>query len=1406
MKPKVQRWFALFLIGLLTSIPAYSQSQTAEHPASLVDQAELRVLTRQYFDALVKNDWKGISHLVSINSMDMLERKQLIQPLLDHSAQVRLVKLTIGKISVQETDIDAIKDLIVKETTANMTVEVNISAIDSRTGKPITYLAQMNRILTWKKGGESFGDGGIREIGWPLHHARSSQNPLQTDQQRLESAESLKGWKLLSDLPDAESLVEPLRSAGSDEEVRDLISEETQIGLGFCIKNLERRGGDLIRNDQLSRGLECFRLARKLEKELLARKRKRGQDKYTDSLQAAHDSLAKLQQRDKDTPPPLNGGRRPVDIPGAPGFASLNSSADEASITEGIGDVHVDHATYSEALKYYLKSLSLFDKSNNNSSRWRVAQKIGYVYAKEQNYSKAIEFYLESIKYYQEMKAGEPLVGRVDDHKARMLDKIGDAYVLQGAFDKALESYQQSIKELERLTLSLRTQDPRYNDVTSQLVNAIESVAKVYQWQHKDVQLLQFYRESEHELESIGLNDEALALLAETALYWMEHNNFDAALDAYQRLHAHYDQLANKSDDDYLTITFLDFGMAAIHLIKGDNTTAVQLLTRAEAAISKTSSDGDLKVLKPFVEGWMRQMIGAVIFDQGDESAGEQIIKEGHAKWPDVFWQGGQSVSKTLAMFARLNQDNLDALELYRNALALTDIEGDPEQAVDLLCEIGEIYARQGKSNDALGAYQEALRLVSGERNDSGGGVGPQDFYWKRVNQVPTDAPTMDALKRDMDVKERDRQKLRIPRALILLRIGSLYKEGKQYAPALEALQGSLNLSQSLTPRDSTLLSNNLAEVCLLQGHYDQASVFIKRALANGQIADPLLRSETDTLAGRIYRSEKDPAKAREAFAQAIKLIESTRMAGFGDEEERLLFTSSHFAPYYEMISLLLGEQQINEALASSELTKSRLMLEIMRNGKLDLSSVMTAEERKTSLSFKNRLAFLSGEIRQEQNERVRQKLSNALESIRLEYRVFQLRVYAAHPEVKNQRSEPEPARSEQFANLLPNSSSALLNYVVSENEVYLFVITKGRADAAVAINAYVIPIGKKELEAKVNQFRTFLESRSNNFRLAASDLFDLLLKKAQAELSGKTTLIIIPDGVLWNLPFQALQGPSQHYLIEESAISYAPSLAALREMMNKHDRMTDSARFSGSVSPGSGKRSFAPVLLAVGNPTLEKSTAKISSSPSSPTLCARRNELSAIPEAEREVNEIVRLYGAESTGSKSYVRSNATETALKREAGKYKILHLATHGVLDDRSPLDSYVVLAKSTNLGPYGTLSAREMMTLSLHADLVVLSACETAEGRVRDGEGLIGMTWALVAAGTPTVVASQWEVNSCSTTDLMIEFHRHLKDRVLSGEASIGTADALRQAALILMKKDEYQHPFYWAGFVVVGDGR
>jgi CHAT domain-containing protein len=163
------------------------------------------------------------------------------------------------------------------------------------------------------------------------------------------------------------------------------------------------------------------------------------------------------------------------------------------------------------------------------------------------------------------------------------------------------------------------------------------------------------------------------------------------------------------------------------------------------------------------------------------------------------------------------------------------------------------------------------------------------------------------------------------------------------------------------------------------------------------------------------------------------------------------------------------------------------------------------------------------------------------------------------------------------------------------------------------------------------------------------------------------------------------------------------------------------------------------------------------------------------------------------------YTGARAQEATAKEESGKFRQLHFATHGLLNDHAPLMSSVVLAQPPSGSEDGFLTAREIFELKLSAELVVLSACHTAGGEKRAGEGVVGLTWALFVAGAATQVLSQWAVADASTAVLMRAFY----GKLTAGE---GKGAALRDAALGLQEDEKHGHPYYWAPFILVGDWR
>jgi CHAT domain-containing protein len=564
--------------------------------------------------------------------------------------------------------------------------------------------------------------------------------------------------------------------------------------------------------------------------------------------------------------------------------------------------------------------------------------------------------------------------------------------------------------------------------------------------------------------------------------------------------------------------------------------------------------------------------------------------------------------------------------------------------------------------------------------------------------------------------------------ALTRLYVARLLATRGQNREALQSFQASYEMFKNLGSLEHEFQSL-LYQAMLLNkmGRNNEALKLTEEAAAlSRKVRVAEYSWVTRAVAGSIYDEQGNLPEARKAFAEAIDSIEQLRHQLAGSEQDHITYFAQRIDAYHSIVDILLRQNEPQAAFEYAERSKARELMDIMQ---------------------------------------------------------------AISP-TRNGHQPVNRFQAQEASFLLSDDDTAVLEYVVSEDKLYLFSLARTQDGSGVRVNAYVIPVHKKDLETRVKAFRNSIERRSSNFRLLASELYDLLLGKAQSELSGKTRLIIVPDSILWNVPFQALEASTGRYLIEEKSIAYAPSIAALRQTHHRRDKTLTESRANASAQP---------VLLAIGNPSTTSAKTKSGRS----DLCGERDDLSLLPEAEVEVLEILKLYGADRTGSQSYTGVAATPELVKSEAGKYRVLHFATHAIMDDANAIDSYIVLAKKRN-NTYTRFSAREIMGLNLRAELVVLSACETAGGQVGEGEGLIGLSWALAVTGVPTIVASQWKVNSCSTTDLMIHFHRLIKDRVLKTEP-VRAADALREASLSLLQQEKYRHPFFWAGFIVVGDG-
>ena len=728
-----------------------------------------------------------------------------------------------------------------------------------------------------------------------------------------------------------------------------------------------------------------------------------------------------------------------------------------------------------------------------------------------------------------------------------------------------------------------------------------------------------------------------------------------------------------------------------------------------------------------------------------------------------------------------------EALDCLQKSLKIKEEmggAGDKRSLAVRLLNIGIVYRHQGSVEQALAYYRKSLKLME-ELDDKVGIANLQNNIGVIYKSQGLYDQALEWLQESLRRYQKDQIKGGIARSLN--NIGDAYRLQGRHDQALECLQESLRIREKNNDRGGVSLTlNNLGRLYRDQGKFAEMLEVSRRSasLAEEINAHEELWNAQEGI-GRALRALGQPAEARRSFLAAISVIGSLRREVAGGGQQQQSFLENRLSPWLGMVELLVSQKEFAEALTFAEQSKARVLLDALQAGRASLSESLEPRERQTEEAERHRLVALNSqltnELRRDNPDSTRvAELKASIEKARLDYEALETSLYVAHPELKIHRGEASIIKAEEFSALLTDATSAALEYVVADDRTYLFAITKAEGKTDVEVSVYTLPIKRDDLAKQTEAFRRQLATRDLGFRPSALKLYELLLKPAEAQLRGKTNIVIAPDDKLWDLPFQALLTGSNRFLIEDAAISYTPSLTALREMTKR--RKNQSAN------------SASATLLALGNPQLGRETVNRAAQ------ALRDEKLDPLPEAEEEVKALRRLYSA--SRSKVYIGAEAREDRVKTEAGQARILHFATHGMLNNASPMYSHLALAQS-GANEDGLLEAWELMQLDLKADLAVLSACETARGRVGAGEGVTGLTWALFVAGVPSTVVSQWKVESASTRDLMLNFHRQLRAPRTSARPKATKVEALRQAALKLMKNPQTNHPFYWAGFVLVG---
>jgi CHAT domain-containing protein len=721
-------------------------------------------------------------------------------------------------------------------------------------------------------------------------------------------------------------------------------------------------------------------------------------------------------------------------------------------------------------------------------------------------------------------------------------------------------------------------------------------------------------------------------------------------------------------------------------------------------------------------------------------------------------------VNASLGRVYSLAGDNVQALAAFSKALIISKALKNQQQEASRLNDIGFLYMEQEDYEQAKLNFENSLAIYQRTKN-------------REEARVLLNLGVIEQRQSHYDNALRQfKLSLELAKANNLADIQIAASEGlgvvltakRDYSAAISIFNEELTLAQNTTNQDRQAeLLWRLAQTYQVSDDHVQAIAFAEKAVSRATQAR--LSKLTFLALTTLGQSYADSGKTEIAIAtleKAVDQLEALRGEVAGTEVESQLFLENKIAAYHSLVDLFVKKDRVPEALSYAERAKGRVLFDVLRASRTDLSKSLTAEQKEQVDSLNRKISEINDRIKRTDasDSLSLNRLYSDLDASRLEYQAFQNTLYVTHPELKIRNGSTPVLDAAGIKELITNRS-ALIEYVVTNRQIYLFVVTSN--NGKVQTRVYLPIVNPDEVSKKVNRFHEQLANRDPAYANEARELYSLLIAPAKEQLSNAETICIVPDSFLWNLPFQALKPSSGHFLIEDYALYYAPSLSVLLEMTKKQQL-------------NRGQQS----LIAFGNPVIGKDD-------------QRDTDLCPLPEAETEVADISKRFA--STSTKVLIGKDASEKNFKNLASHYTSIHLATHGVLDNRHPLYSHLLLTKTDGeVENDGLLEAREIMNLQLSADLAVLSACETANGRISPGEGVTGMSWAFFMAGTRSLLVSQWKVNSASTSQLMSKLYDAFRAR-----DSTTKARGLKSASLKLLKNPDTRHPFYWAAFVLIG---
>jgi CHAT domain-containing protein len=481
----------------------------------------------------------------------------------------------------------------------------------------------------------------------------------------------------------------------------------------------------------------------------------------------------------------------------------------------------------------------------------------------------------------------------------------------------------------------------------------------------------------------------------------------------------------------------------------------------------------------------------------------------------------------------------------------------------------------------------------------------------------------------------------------------------------------------------------------------------------------------------KAYEITGELEKAIVNYREAIEIVESQRSTIY-TEKQRISYFERKFDMYSRLISLLIKTGEVEEAFEYVERSKSRALVDILGQSEIVFGEKSDKTTYDDIILTRLELDTLLADISISTSQRkvISRKVERSIQ-VEPKERHFEIASLANVTTVTSQEARE-----------ISKDNFDIIEYFLTDKDIFIFVIGRGE------IRVVSLSISRDEIDRLLLDFRAKVIRGDKDANLSSKALYYLLIDPVQQLLSSNK-ICIVPHSILHYLPFQALYD-GKNYLIQQHQVFYAPSVTVLRFCLQKRSQSKQS-------------------LLAIGPPPFDDESLQLEFAENESYLVSRNFQQNLL-----------------------LVKEQANESNFRRYAGEYDIVHIATHGYFSKDAPMKSYLLL-----LGDHdndGRLAAYELFGIKLNAYLVTLSACQTAVSKVSRGDEMLGLVRGLIYAGTPSILASLWNVDDASTAELMNEFYSNL--------TTMDKAEALQYAQLKIMKKKG--STFFWAPFVLIGD--